>query len=1061
MSKIISSILQRNGTGQEQRYIDALDPGNFELHDFTTEDWILFAYNFAERLNYFSTENHEVASGDWQSFFIKLTVSEVPFRGTREYGKLKESIAKELNKFTEEAKLTPHLTLFVCFLKLLELSKEKFNKLTKRHLDFYYKEILQVNKREAVSDQAHVIFELAKKISDKQLEQGTLLDAKKDALGNPLVYETDEELIVNKGSIGVIKTIYNNNSNSLKKIKASHVANTKDGVEEPLSTNEPYWYPFGYPSSEKNADELQNAEIGFCIASPMLGLQEGERIVTITIKFDADFEEEVFNIDALIQTIKLYGSGEEKWIEPELEFINAKKEGKLEKSNQISFTFRLGYDSDALVNYNEEFLLKKYNTTAPLVRFSFDISSDIGYDFYRFLASNTVKEITIKADVKGVQSLVVENDNGLLKTKKPFNPFTTRPIEGSNFSVNYKEAFTKKWTNFSVNLRWKNTPEDFKIWYQAYLNSSSYTSISTYATELLKTIGSRNLLVADEKYFQTKKRMLHAAGEEKETVGEIIDLFTKQVIEKEEGKEEVFYTRKFTVENISNSYEIDKAGPLKLTLEQSFLHELYPRLYALAVSSGNKGINLPNEPYTPLIETITADYIAEETIVMSEAAIADNRIQLFHEHPFGQHEENYAEKKYLQEEKNIIDIFDKDTIQTFLVPKYCLGGHLFLGIENIEPQQNLSLLIQVLEGSENPKVESFKENEKINWSILCKNKWKSLENDIISNNTDNFLKSGIIKFSIPREASLENTLLPAGYIWIKAQMNKSFEAVCKVIDIHAQAVSATFKNNNNEVSHLKNGLASGVIKKMVTRIPQIKSVSQPYNAFGGSAEESDDNFYRRISELLRHKNRAITLWDYEHLILQKFPEIYKVKCLNHTSKTSFTAAGHVTLVVVPDTVNKNVFDIHQPRVSKATLNKVTEYINSLNTLHVNAEVMNPNYEEISIGLEVSFYEGFDDDFYTEQLKKDITKFLSPWAYDEAKEITFGIALHKSVLIDYIEKLPYIDYLQNVTMNGDANIYKITPSDPKSILVSAEEHIVSTVLTTCKGTKKIIEQTCQL
>ena len=48
MSKIITNILKRNGTGQEQRFIDALNPDNFELHDFTIEDWILFAYNFSK-----------------------------------------------------------------------------------------------------------------------------------------------------------------------------------------------------------------------------------------------------------------------------------------------------------------------------------------------------------------------------------------------------------------------------------------------------------------------------------------------------------------------------------------------------------------------------------------------------------------------------------------------------------------------------------------------------------------------------------------------------------------------------------------------------------------------------------------------------------------------------------------------------------------------------------------------------------------------------------------------------------------------------------------------------
>lgn len=1058
MSKIISSILQRNGTGQERRYIEALNPENFELHDFTIEDWILFAYNFAEKLNYFPTENHEVASGDWQPFFKNLTTENIPFRGTREYKKIKENIQKALEKYTQEGKLSPHLTLFVCFLHLLELSKERFNNLTKRHLDFYYKEILQVQKRTPIPDQAHVIFELAKKIADERIEKGTLLDAKKDNLGNPLVYETNEELIVNKASVGAIKTIYNNNSESLKKIKASAVANTKDGFEEPLSEEAPYWYPFGYPESEKNAIELPDAIVGFSIASPMLLLQEGDRTVTIAINFKNNFEENSFDVSELLQTVQIFASGKEKWVSPTLTAINHANDGTLEIVNQVSFTFTLGLDTEALVAYNEEFLLKKYNTAHPLVRFVFDVSNTNGYDFYRFLAGNTLEKVTIKTDVKGVKSATVENDNGVLRTKKPFHPFTTRPIEGSNFSVDYTEAFSKKWKDFTVNLRWKNIPEDFKEWYQAYVKSTSYSSIKTYGDELGEAIDLRNLIIEDYTFFQIEKRLLHAAGETKETVGKIENLFKKQV---DEESEAVFYTSEFKVENTGNSYGIDKAGPLQLTLEQSFLHELYPKLYALAVSAEDKNINLPNEPYTPLVASISVNYSAEETMVMEGMNLNENRIQLFHEHPFGQHEENYAEKKYLQEEKGIVDIFDKDSIQTTLVPKYCLGGHLFLGIENVAPQQNLSLLIQVLEGSENPEVESFGANEKINWSILCNNKWKTLENNIISNSTDNFLKSGIVKFSIPKEANSDNTLLPAGYTWIKAQMNKSFEAVCKVIGIHAQAVLARFEDNNNEVSHLKNGLPSETIKKMVTRIPQIKSVSQPYNSFGGSPEESDANFYRRISERLRHKNRAISLWDYEHLILQEFPEIYKVKCLNHTSETSFTAAGYVTLIVVPDTVNKNVFDMYQPRVSKATLNSVTTYINSLNTLPVNAEVINPNYEEVTIGLEVSFYEGYDENYYTEQLKTDITKFLSPWAFDETKEVTFGIMLHKSILIDYLEKLPYVDYLQNVSMNGNANVYKIEPSNPKSILVSAKTHNVSTVLTTCKGTKKIIEQTCQL
>ncbi|MBL4605987.1 MAG: baseplate J/gp47 family protein, partial [Flavobacteriaceae bacterium] len=525
--------------------------------------------------------------------------------------------------------------------------------------------------------------------------------------------------------------------------------------------------------------------------------------------------------------------------------------------------------------------------------------------------------------------------------------------------------------------------------------------------------------------------------------------------------------------------EIDKVTSVRLSLDKTFLHELYPRLYALALTTKGSPL-IPNEPYTPLIEDITLNYVAEESIDVksqvfsgknkgslakenTETEYHKNRIKLFHEHPFGHHEEhNYL--KITQREKGINDIYDGNNIHSYLLAKHCKGGELFIGLEGAEVSQTVSLLIQVLEGSENPLVPSFEENEEVDWSVLCDGKWKDLKEYIISNNTANFLTSGIIKISIPTEATKNNTLLPENFIWLRARMHKRYDAVCKVINIQAQAVVAEFENNENDLSHLEKGLPAKTIKKMITRVPQIKGLEQPYTSFEGLPEESDLNFYRRISERLRHKNRAITLWDYEHLILQKFPEIYKVKCLNHTSSKSFTAAGEVTIVAIPDTVNKNVFDIYEPRLSKGLLTKVEAYINELNSMHVKTKVINPNYEKVTISLEVKFNEGLDKSFYAKKIDEDMIKFLSPWAFDDAKEVAFGITLHRSVLIDYLEKLEYVDYLQKVTMKKDGNEkdeINISPADPKSILVSAKKHTIKTNLTPCKGELKEEEKECQV
>src|SRR6056297_2435557 len=89
-------LLAREGTEQQQRFIEALEPGFFRLNDFELKDWMKFAFRFAEHVNYFSTANEDAPSGNWQDFFKS------------------DSELEEFLKNVEEGKtITPHLALFV------------------------------------------------------------------------------------------------------------------------------------------------------------------------------------------------------------------------------------------------------------------------------------------------------------------------------------------------------------------------------------------------------------------------------------------------------------------------------------------------------------------------------------------------------------------------------------------------------------------------------------------------------------------------------------------------------------------------------------------------------------------------------------------------------------------------------------------------------------------------------------------------------------------------------------------------------------------------------------
>jgi len=997
------AILPGEGTDQQQRLIDALNPGALNLYDFNVADWMKFAWNFAQKVNYFDTDNQQ--DGNWQDFFIE-----------------ESEIKTFLNGLELDNSLTPNLTLFICFLKLLDNSKQHFNQLTQRHLDFYYQEILKIEKRPPVPDQVHIIFELAKNIVQEKIDENTALDAGKDATGNKLVFKTQEELVANKASIAQLKNVYHHSENTLKVIKACEVANSFDGMGKANPTGDLKWYPFGY-ASQKYSEiqlELPDAKLGFALASPVLLLNEGLRTIIIQMSFRDNFPSSL--VSSAENTINVFLSGEKNWLGP----FSLKASGQ---NKDLTFEIELDKKAESVVGYNSVVLGERLSTADPVMRFLIDTSKDQGYSFATTFADLKLESIQLTVAVDGMKEIELENDLGVLNAKKPFMPFGPIPVKNSKFTVKNDEVFRKEWSQFTVDIRWMNTPDSFVSQYFAYRNDLSTPTAELFKSGIRKKIhkpleydtAADNLIVSSDSYFNASAALF--------SKNEWTTVASNQVLFSKAGS-----SYQCSVAITNNSFDTSSNGQFQLALNQTLLHEIFPRIYAMAMQN-DKTTVIPKDPYTPLIESIELSYSASAKAVFNEVSSENQSVQLIHENPFGQS----------QKPSGIID-----DPAICLLPSYPSGGELYIGLKDAEPLQQISLLFQIFEGSENPEAISFASGEKMEWSILCSNKWKILtSNYLIANLTDNFLKSGIVKFSIPAEATKDNTLLDPGVIWIRVKMNKTYDAVCKVIDIKAQAVLAQFADQNNELSHLITGLPANTISKLSERKQPIKTVSQPFNSFGGSPVETDHAFYQRTSERLRHKNRAISLWDYEHLVLQQFPEIHKVRCLNHTSDTSFLAPGCVTLVVIPDILNKNVFDIYQPRVSRATLNKVQTYINQLNSLHVNAVVINPEYEEVEISLKVKFYDGYDENYYQSVLQEDLIKLLSPWAFEKSIDLQFGNTLHKSVIINYIEKLKYVDFITDLKVKHKGEIKpSVSPSNPKAILVSAKEHPITVLQMGC-------------
>jgi hypothetical protein len=1031
--------LVRDGTSRQQRLLKTLLPSYAPVDERSMKDLVNFARKFTGEINYFESDS-TTPDGQWDDFFQFTDQDWQDF-----------SLEEFIRELKETQETAPHLALFLGFLYMFKTTQDDLNMLTRRHLDFYYREVLQLEEKAAVPDQVSVIFELAKHVDQHLVKKGTVLKAGKDSLGVERIYKVERDLVVSKAEITSLKAVFadindrfstdlETNPEVNHRIFESPVANSADGRGADIETEEKSWRTFGEPHFPKlgtsvpdsNEPDRKQAKVGFALASPILFLAEGERTVTLKITLEEELDEIVEPED-----FKILLSGKKEWIPAEITDAVTDSDSS---GDYLDLTCRLTPADPAVVRYNPEELDKPFSTNWPILKVLLDTGRKRNPFTYSVFRDCQVTSVNITVDVKGVKNLVLQNDQAVLDAGKPFLPFGNRPYVGSNFYIGSWEVFQKKLTSLNLYFRWNDLPQHengFKNHYRNYNDQSGSINRSNHEFRI-------DIDILDDKEWQQLEGNTYLLTDA--DGNKLGDFERLPGPDTERSKLTVSNTS--DLEGIDRDSELDpladynvetQKGFLRITLKnQDFGHNSFQNSYAQkAIDLADDGSgDLPKQPYTPTIQDLSLNYISELDYPL--AGKADNVEKFFHIEPFG--------------------VRPVDTAQeaTYLMPQFNHEGNLYIGISDLHPPQSLSVLFQVAEGSANP----VKVSPEIEWSYLSDNEWKIFdEKSILFDTTNDLLTSGIIRFVFPKDATDANSRLPAGKYWIRASVKSNSDAVCRLIDVKAQAVLARFEDQGNDPEHLEEPLEAETIGKLLRNDSAIDSVTQPYASFGGKMKEQQSAFYTRTSERLRHKQRAITIWDYEHIILQQFPSVYKVKCVNHTrfkgnlTDYSEVVPGHVTCIVVSNVQNQNAVDPLRPMTSLNILGEIDEYLHDIISESVDLHVKNPIYEEIQVDFSVKFRSP-DTGFYEQKLQKDLKEFLAPWSSDCGADISFSGSIHKSMILNFVEERPYVDYITCFKM------YHIVPTSPEnnpnkdveearattavSILGSAEEHIINVI-----------------
>ncbi|MBY5956706.1 hypothetical protein KUV50_01070 [Membranicola marinus] len=430
---------------------------------------------------------------------------------------------------------------------------------------------------------------------------------------------------------------------------------------------------------------------------------------------------------------------------------------------------------------------------------------------------------------------------------------------------------------------------------------------------------------------------------------------------------------------------------------------------------------IPKEPWTPIIKNLFLDYSAKANM---------EDINIIHLYPF----ENTSRFENLEKGQT-------------LFPYFTDRGSLLVGLKEITPGGTLSLLFQLAEAS----ADSETDRADINWHYLTNNNWQPLRPnfDIISDDTDGLTVSGIVTIAIPGDISNKgHTIMPDDTYWLKVSSPSNIKAIAETIDVHTQAALASARIQKlNDKDRLKHPLPAGSISKQVNSDFNVKKVEQRYDSFGGNPPEVSGHFYVRASEYLRHKGRGIMITDHEKIILEAFPEIYKVKCISHTMGLPVSdyrrdleiAPGYLIIAVIPDLTKLKAGNQLSPKAPVSLLDKIGDHLRRKISPFARVKVMNPRYEPINVDIEVRLYRGKSQNYYAQKLREEISQFLAPWFMGESEKLAFGQEVFFSDLVDYVESRGYVDFILDIRLSGECEQAGsvIKPLTARSILTSGE------------------------
>jgi hypothetical protein len=907
-------------------------------------------------------------------------------------------------------RVKPHIALYIAFIRQLQVAQSRLNELPARVVDFYYKEILHEPLRSPVPDRVFLTFTRAPGIIPAKVSLGTPFPAGPDAAGQPVLFLADQTLNVERARLVRVRAIRTTRgplhdalsrdapavtANRLHRVNVTNIPVAPDGV---LADGKP-WAPFGTAEAGSADTMSQPAPMGFAIVSRSLLLTGGDRSLTVSLRCNPQFSHAVLDPllleiadvtglsaeQALIQLLtKAFGfsvTSQAGW--HELTPCKITVSPSAVDGRSLSFQFQMAPGEPPLVAAEPLLAGAQFEAVAApalLARLRQEpvtLSGNTGTKRVfplSLLEGLPVEDVVIAAGVTDLPGVTIKTRNGPVDTTIPFLPFGAPARVNTWFDIQHRELFTKPLDQLTVSIDWLGLPahpRGFAGHYEQYVVGPDRKT--GFAGIFNDSFRASAKLVGDAPWTLSTDakpvyRYLFRTGKARDPP-------------EPSGPLEATTRLQFAAQPSAMAALPEAPGAaLRITLTDppfGFGEELYPPNVIYAVHHvqvppppcrwrlcrlldwllrrpvpapappPDVAAFYPNPPWQPEVASISIGYNSTARLKLHGA---DARA-LLHLLPSGALEPATS---------------DKDGLP-LLLPKPPEQAQLDLGFADLGVAQTLTMLFRMTGEDRDDD-----ERDGVKWRALGADGWIDLADTDRRDGCDGLRHSGILSLALPPMAVDGTERLS----WIRALPQRDPDSYPAIVAITPHALTAT-RMVNAEAAPLS-AVPPKTIKAAAAPLAGVATVDQPIASFGGRQAETPATLPIRLGERLRHKARASLAWDHERLVLERFPEIARVRVLPARNAAALQKPGELLVVAVQDPGPVAATDLPMPKIGADMRGRIQASLQAATSPFVRVHVADPAYVRIAVQADIVFRADVPVDG-PGQLNNDLREFLSPWS----------------------------------------------------------------------------------